>query len=112
MELLTNQINQVSLCCWLATEGALLQVIGFIIRFAILPQSPQDSEPTVRQDAVGVSVPIAMGANLLPVRRRPTQLELRLAQIARRSEMLLGAPVSAPAAVGRANYPPTVRLST
>ena len=59
-----------------ATESTLLQMIGFIIWLAILPHFPDDSEPAVGQDAIGVSVRIAVGANVLPVRRRPTGLEL------------------------------------
>ena len=61
----------VCLCFRFATESTLLQMIGFIIRLAILPHFPEDSEPAVDQDAIGVSVRIAVGANFLPVSSRP-----------------------------------------
>jgi len=49
----------------LACDGERAGVhVGFTRRFAILPQSPQDSEPAVRQDAVGVSIRIAMGGRI------------------------------------------------
>jgi hypothetical protein len=37
---------------------------------------PEDSEPAVGQDAIGVGVRVATGANLPPVRRCPTGVEL------------------------------------
>jgi hypothetical protein len=44
-----------------ATESTLMQMMGFIIRLAILPHYPEDSEPAVGQDAIGVSVRIVVG---------------------------------------------------
>ena len=51
-----------------------MQVICFVIRFAILPHLPDDDEPTVRQDAIGVRVGMAVGANLVPIGRGSARL--------------------------------------
>ena len=54
-------------------------MIGFIIGLIGLPQLPGNSQPTVAQTAIGVTVRGALGPNALPVGVGPDGLLERVA---------------------------------